>query len=292
MSAVMTDIQEGTTTRTPATSGPVTAKAKAGCGMRLRWGVAPRRRILGVVSIFVALLVWSLLATVLASPYLPHPGAVARTLLEGTAEEDFLGFTMAQHITASLQRIVYGFLLAAVLAVPLGLITGWSQTVSALVTPAMELLRPIPPLAWIPFAIFFFGSPFDAIFLVVLASFFPIVLSTHHGVREIDPVLIAGARTLGARRLQLFSLVVVPAALGSIITGARVGLGVAWMSIVAAEMVGVEGGGLGVYVWSSAEVGLFDRVFAGMVMIGALGLLLTAGMGLIERRFVGEGMAP
>lgn len=233
---------------------------------------------------------WNILAANLRSPYLPQPVAVARALAGALTEKDFLGFTIEQHTLASLQRILYGFALAIVVAVPLGLCSGWFRTVSALATPIVEGLRPIPPLAWIPFAIFFFGSPYDAIFLVVLAALFPIFLNTHDGVRKIQPVLIDAARTLGASGITLFARVILPAALGSIVTGARVGLGVAWMSIVAAEMVGVKGGGLGVYVWSMAEVGRFDAVFAGMILIGLMGMFLTGGVGLIERHYGHRGM--
>jgi ABC-type nitrate/sulfonate/bicarbonate transport system permease component len=243
------------------------------------------RRTLYLLSLATFVLVWHLVATGLRSPYLPQPVAVAQALITALVEKDFLGFTISQHTLASLQRIVQGFALAIALAVPLGLSVGWFKILAAVTTPVVEILRPIPPLAWIPFAIYFFGSPFDAIFLVVLAAFFPVFLNSYAGVQAIQPVLLDAAQTLGARRLRLFVHVVVPAAFGSILTGVRIGLGIAWMSIVAAEMVGVKGGGLGVFVWSMAEVGRFDAVFAGMVLIGLLGMLLTGVIGLVERRY-------
>lgn len=239
----------------------------------------------GLLSLALFVLAWHLLATRLHSPYLPQPGAVVQALLAVLVEKDFLGYTLGQHLAASLLRILYGFTLAVAVAVPLGLMSGWYPTLAALTEPIIEILRPIPPLAWIPFAIYFFGNPFDAIFLVVLATFFPVFLNTQAGVRAINPVWVDAARTLGARGWQLFTKVIIPAALGSIMTGMRIGLGIAWMSIVAAEMVGVQGGGLGVYVWSMAEVGRFDAVFAGMGIIGLLGFLLTGGVGYIERRY-------
>jgi NitT/TauT family transport system permease protein len=242
------------------------------------------RHGLSLLSIASFLALWHLLAIVIASPYLPTPLAVARAAIAAFFERDFLGFTIQQHIASSLVRIVWGFGLAALLAVPLGLASGWLRSVEHLTGPVVELLRPIPPLAWIPFAIYFFGDPFDAVFIVFLAAFFPILLSTLAGVKAVDPILIDAARTLGAKRLRLFLQVVLPAALGNIVTGMRIGLGVGWMCIMAAEMVGVKGGGLGVYIWSMGEIGRFDAVFAGMAIIGVVGIALTGAMGWVEKR--------
>lgn len=238
----------------------------------------------GAISVALFLVAWHLVAASLASPYIPKPYAVARALVTAFLERDFIGFTISQHIVSSLARILQGFALAALLAVPLGLASGWVRWVEEFASPVIELIRPIPPLAWIPFAIYFFGDPFDAVFIVFLAAFFPVFLSTAAGVKAVDPILIDAARTLGARRLPLFTKVVVPAALSHIVTGMRIGLGIAWMSIVAAEMVGVRGGGLGVYIWTMAEVGRFDAVFAGMALIGLIGLGLTGGIGYVQRR--------
>jgi len=242
------------------------------------------RRGLGVASVILFIVAWHLVAVALATPYIPKPYAVARALVRAFVERDFIGFTIGEHIFSSLLRIGEGFGLAVVLAVPLGLASGWVSWVEAFTSPVIELIRPIPPLAWIPFAIYFFGDPFDTVFIVLLAAFFPIFLNTVAGVKAVDPILIDAARTLGARRRQLFLKVVAPAALSHIVTGMRIGLGIAWMSIVAAEMVGVRGGGLGVYIWSMAEVGQFDSVFAGMGLIGLIGLALTGGMGYLQKR--------
>jgi ABC-type nitrate/sulfonate/bicarbonate transport system permease component len=236
------------------------------------------------VSLF--LVAWHLVAVSLATAYVPKPYAVARALVGAFLERDFLGFTIGQHILSSLARIFQGFGLAVALAVPLGLAWGWVGWVEEFASPVAELIRPIPPLAWIPFAIYFFGDPLDTVFIVFVAAVFPILLSTAAGVKAVDRILIDAARTLGARRVQLFVKVVVPAALSHIVTGMRIGLGIAWMSIVAAEMVGVRGGGLGVYIWTMAEVGRFDSVFAGMALIGLIGLGLTGGMGYVQRRLV------
>lgn len=221
---------------------------------------------------------WQLAVLIIRSPYLPGPAVVSRALVEALSGRDFLGFTMAQHVFSSLTRILYGYLLAVAIAVPLGLLAGWIRPLEAFVSPWIEMTRPIPPLAWIPFAIVFFGSPFDAIYIVFLASFFPIFLNTLAGVKSVDLLFVDAARTLGAQDLFLFTRVIVPASFGHISAGLRLGLGYAWMSIVAAEILGVKGGGLGIYLWTMHEVGRFDSVFAGMVIIGLLGLLLTRGV--------------
>lgn len=245
-----------------------------------RWA----RHGLGAISVALFIVAWHLVAVGLATPYIPKPHAVAQALVRAFLEKDFIGFTISQHIVSSLLRIVQGFGLAVVLAVPLGLASGWVRWVEGFTSPVVELVRPIPPLAWIPFAIYFFGDPLDTVFIVLVAAFFPVFLSTVAGVKAVDQTLIDAARTLGARRVQLFVKVVLPAALSHIVTGMRIGLGIAWMSIVAAEMVGVKGGGLGVYIWAMAEVGRFDSVFAGMALIGLIGLGLTGGMGYLQRR--------
>lgn len=245
-----------------------------------------KRVLMGAGSLAAFLLAWYAAATSLSSPYVPQPLAVARALARALVVKDFLGFTLGQHVVSSLSRIGVGFGLAMALAIPLGLASGWLRWIEGFSNPVVEVLRPIPPLAWIPFAIYFFGDPLDAVFVVFLAAFFPLYLSTLSGVKSVDPILVDAARTLGARRLSLFAKVVVPAALNPMVTGMRIGIGIAWMSIVAAEMVGVRGGGLGVYLWAMAEVGRFDSVFAGMGVIGLIGLVLTGGIERARRRYL------
>ena len=231
-----------------------------------------------LASTLLFFVLWQLTVWILRSPYLPGPAEVVRALVEALTKRDFIGFTIGEHILSSLSRILYGYVLAASVAVPLGLAAGWARPLETFLAPWVEMARPIPPLAWIPFAIVFFGSPLDAVFIVFLASFFPIFLNTLTGVKSVEPLLLDAARTLGARRMFLFTRVIVPGAFGHISAGLRLGLGYAWMSIVAAEILGVKGGGLGIFLWTMHEVGRFDSVFAGMVIIGVLGLLLTRGV--------------
>ncbi|HET7009431.1 MAG TPA: ABC transporter permease [Anaerolineales bacterium] len=270
-------------------------KATWGIPLRSEGEAAPARRtgirrlvprILGLpsdvvivlASTLVFFLLWQLTARILDNPYLPGPAQVGSALVEALTRPDFIGFTMGEHILSSLSRIVYGYVLAAAVAIPLGLLAGWVRPLETFLAPWVEMTRPIPPLAWIPFAIVFFGTPLDAVFIVFLASFFPVFLNTLSGVKSVEPLLLDAARTLGARKTFLFTRVILPGAFGHISTGLRLGLGYAWMSIVAAEILGVKGGGLGIYLWTMHEVGRFDSVFAGMVIVGVLGLLLTRGI--------------
>ncbi len=239
---------------------------------------------INIVSIASWIIAWEVLAIAIKSAYLPTPHSVLIALLHSFFEKDFLGFYLTQHIYASITRVLYGFLLASVLAIPLGLLSGWFRIVENFSSPIVEIIRPIPPLAWIPFAIYFFGEPFDAVFIVFLGVVFPILLSTVSGVKSVDPILIDAAKTLGARSLTLFTKVVIPASVRSITTGIRIGLGVGWMSIVAAEMVGVRGGGLGFYIWAMSEVGRFDLVFSGMIIIGLIGYAMMKILTYAEAR--------
>ncbi len=245
-----------------------------------------RRLVLRLVSAVAFVVLWDVAARLAHSAYLPQPYLVLRAFVRSLIERDFLGFYVYQHAVASLRRVLYGSLLAASVAVPLGLLAGWFVVVEDVTAPVIELLRPIPPLAWIPFAIYYFHEPFDTVFIVFLAVVFPILLNTMAGVKRIDPILIDAARTLGARNRDLFVKVVIPASLRHIMVGVRIGLGVGWMSIVAAEMVGVKGGGLGYYIWSMSEVGSFDFVFSGMIIIGLVGLAMVTGLAYLDRRLL------
>ncbi len=176
------------------------------------WRILRSRGAIVVTSTLMFFLLWQLAVWILQSPYLPGPAQVARALAETLTKRDFIGFTIGEHIRSSLTRILLGYALAAAVAVPLGLLAGWVEPLETFLAPWVEMARPIPPLAWIPFAIVFFGSPLDAVFIVFLASFFPIFLNTVTGVKSVEPLLLDAARTLGARRSFLFTRVIVPGA--------------------------------------------------------------------------------
>ncbi|WP_354318846.1 ABC transporter permease [Pseudacidovorax sp. 1753] len=174
-------------------------------------------------------------------------------------------------VAASAGRVSAGFALAAALGIGLGMAIGWSRTIEKLIEPLLQVLRPVPPVSWIPLAIIWFGiANKPAIFLVFLGSFFPVLLSTIHGVKTCDRNLLrAGAMAGGTPRL-LLRHIVFPAALPSIFSGLRIAIGSAWMLTVTAEMVAVKSG-VGYVLWDSYYFLRYDIVIAAMASIGLLG---------------------
>jgi NitT/TauT family transport system permease protein len=242
-----------------------------------------------IAGFFFFILAWWLLALWVDKPYLPTPPEVITALIESFYKTTLRDpKTMAYHIAASLSRVAWGFLFAMALAVPLGYLAGFYRDVDDFASPAIELLRPIPPIAWLPFAIIFFATagdfPAAAVFIIFLGIFFPVLTNTIDGVKGIDNLLYDAALTLGARRRDLFIKIMMPASLPSMMTGLRIGLGVGWMTIVAAEMTPVYSEGLGWYIWDRADIFHYDEMFAGMLMIGLIGLAMTWSLLLIERR--------
>ncbi len=217
--------------------------------------------------------------------------AVSETIIVPTPWRVVLGIvdlarqgTLLDHIAASLFRVGSGYLMAAALAIPLGIFMGWFPGLFAALNPLTQILRPISPIAWIPLAIIWFGvGNMAPIFLIFLSSFFPIVLETTAGVHTIERQYIRAAQNFGVGGAALFRQVVVPAALPHIIVGMRISLGVAWLVVVAAEMIALKSG-LGYLIIDSRNAGnRYDLVVAGMVIIGVIGLLLDNAMRRLER---------
>jgi NitT/TauT family transport system permease protein len=240
--------------------------------------------VIGIVAIIIFIIIWDIFAQIQDKPYLPRPYYVFSALFDSFFDEDFTGYFMGEHIIASLIRIMYGFIVAFIFAVPIGLMMGWSKYVASAANPLVELIRPIPPIAWIPFAIVFYNEPWDTTFIVFLGVFFPVLINTVFGVKGIDPVVIDAARTLGVTRKNMLQKVIFPAIIPTIMTGIRIGLGIGWMCLVAAEMVGVVGGGVGFYILAMAQVGRYEEMFAGMIVIGFLGFVTVYVVSKIERR--------
>mgnify|MGYP001179607857 CR=1 FL=1 len=191
--------------------------------------------------------------------------------------------TLFEHIGASLFRVGVGFGLAVLVAVPLGLWMGWVKGAYVTLNPLFQMLRPISPIAWIPIAILWFGvGNVSPIFLIFLASVFPMVVQTTVGVHTIDKRYLRAAANFGVSRATLFRQVVIPAVLPQVIVGMRIGLGVAWLVVVAAEMIALRSG-LGYLIMDSRNAGnRYDLVIAGMIIIGLIGLLLDGLMRLLE----------
>lgn len=198
------------------------------------------------------------------------------------------GRILPLHAWHSLIRVLTGTGLAVACGVPLGLVLGASGTARTMVMPLVDFLRPIPPLAWIPLAILWFGLGLaSAAFLIFLGAFFPVVLSTCSGVRAVDPLYVDAVRVLGGGKTAVWSKVLLPGALPSVLTGVRVGLGIGWMTLVAAEFTGVRGGyGLGYMIMSARDLQRTDMVMAGMAAIGLIGLGMECGMKRLAARLL------
>ncbi|MDB4927565.1 MAG: binding-protein-dependent transport system inner rane component [Myxococcaceae bacterium] len=209
----------------------------------------------------------------------PSPEKVAR----GVRELARRG-VLFPYIGASLFRVGSGFLLATLLGVPLGSVMGRYRGAATALNPLVQVLRPISPLAWIPLAIVFFGvTNLSTIFLIFLASFFPIVVSTMNAVRAIPVIYLRAAQNFGFSGLALWARVILPAILPQLLTGLRLALGVAWLVVVAAEMIAVDSG-LGYLILDARNAGKrYDLVVAGMLLIGVIGLALDVAMRRVER---------
>jgi len=179
---------------------------------------------------------------------------------------------------ATIYRVVAGFCIGAGLALPLGLFMGSSNWVYKLCNPLVQILRPIPPIAYIPLAILWFGlgNP-PAFFLISLGVFFPVLMNTITGVRQVDSIYLRAAQNLGANRLTMFTHVILPAATPHILTGLRVGVGVGFICVIVAEMIAVNSG-LGFRILEAREFFWSDKIIAGMLTIGILGLAIDTGM--------------
>ena len=230
-----------------------------------------------VAMMFV--LFWHLTVSLSGSTIFPKPINVLRGMVE-LAQRGVL----IKYIVASLFRVSAGFLAALIVGVPAGLLLGWFTLASKAFNPAIQVLRPISPIAWIPVAILWFGvSDLAPIFLIFLASLFPITTATMAAVQNIHFVHLRAAQNFRLRGLKLFTKIVFPAALPQIITGVRIALGIAWLVVVAAEMIAVNSG-LGYLIIDSRNAGMrYDLVVAGMILIGAIGLGLDVLVRRLER---------
>jgi NitT/TauT family transport system permease protein len=177
------------------------------------------------------------------------------------------------HLVSSIGRVFAGFGSATMLAIGIGMAVGRSRLASNVLMPSLELLRPIPAVAWIPLAVLMFPNPEESmVYITFVGAFYPILLNTIQGVASIDPKLTFASLTLGAPRLRVFSEVIVPGAMPSIVTGLSIGMGNAWFSLVTAEMVAGQFG-IGYYTWESYTLQKYPDIVLGMITIGILGML-------------------
>jgi NitT/TauT family transport system permease protein len=238
---------------------------------------------LGVLSIGLFILAWHLLTTNRVDIYVRFLNVPTPADVLTSAENVSSNPMFATHLYMSCRRILYGFLLASALAIPLGLLMGRFKILQELVFPICEVLRPIPAIAWVPMAIMLWPTNEQSIvFITFLGSFFPILLNTLHGMATVDPVLVRAAKCLGAKELALFREVYLPATLPQIFTGLTVGMGVAWVSLIAAEMISGQFG-IGYFTWEAYSLVQYSDIALGMISIGVLGLASSSAIRLIGR---------
>lgn len=239
--------------------------------------------LLWMVSIGILLGVWYVgtrykLEFYIRFTNVPTPGEVLQKVVEVNQSGKFL-----LNIGISVRRILIGFSVAVVLGSLLGLLIGRYRLMRDLLFPIFEVLRPIPAIAWVPMAIMLWPTnEVSIVFITFLGSFFPILINTIHGVHSIDPVLIRAARSLGASEFRLFTNVILPGAMPQIFTGFSVGMGVAWVSLIAAEMISGQFG-VGYFTWEAYSLVSYAEIGLGMITIGVLGLACSGAIQVIGR---------
>ncbi|ALK98883.1 sulfonate ABC transporter permease [Massilia sp. WF1] len=259
----------------------------------------------GLVVPIVAIAIWQLAASMgwVNANILPSPLAVWRkwvayllplqeyaTWHENNPGGGKLGWMFSGELIVdslgSLYRVVVGFAVGAVLALPLGLAMGASRVVYAWMNPLVQLLRPIPPIAYIPLSILWFGlgNP-PAIFLIAIGAFFPVLMNTIAGVRQVDAIYLRAARNLGAGGATMFLRVILPAAVPYILTGMRIGVGTAFIVVIVSEMIAVNNG-LGFRITEAREYFWSDKIIAGMITIGLLGLAIDWAMNRLNNHLL------
>ncbi|HQS85161.1 MAG: ABC transporter permease [Polaromonas sp. 39-63-25] len=241
-----------------------------------------------VVPVLLLLLWWAWVKWS-GTMLIPLPQAVAVMMWDftfGGVYDDAFSATLLKHLSASTGRVFFGFGLAALAGIPLGLMLGRSQLLRMMLDPMLSLLRPIPVTAWLPLAMIFFGlGANSAIFLVFLGAFYPIMLNTVFGVRSVDPRLFEAAAMLGCTGTAQFRSVTLRGALPSIFNGLRLGLSFAWILIVVGEMTGVQLG-LGAVIMDARTLSRTDLVITGMIFIGIAGFLCDRVIVLINNRLM------
>lgn len=262
--------------------------------IRLRWPL-PRRLGVSLLTLCALLALWWLVARLgLISPlFLPPPAQVLQQFATLAGPQGFMDATLWQHLAASLQRILIALAAATLCGVTVGLAMGLSPTLRGMLDPLIELYRPVPPLAYLPLMVIWFGiGETSKVLLIYLAIFAPVAMATLAGVQGARQVRLRAARALGANRWQVLWYVIVPGALPDILTGLRIGLGVGWSTLVAAELIAATRG-VGFMVQSAGEFLATDVVLAGILVIALIAFILELGLRALQRRLTpwhGEGL--
>jgi NitT/TauT family transport system permease protein len=231
-----------------------------------------RRLILEITSVASAIIIWEIIASIINKKYiLPRFSEVGAAFLELVIEGE-----LYRDIITSLNYFAIGMGVAIAVGIPLGIMMGWFKTFDKAVDPIIEVIRPIPPLAWIPFAILWFGlTKYAAGFVIFVGAVFPILVNTYTGFRNTPRVLVESGKVLGCtKNMDLIFRIALPAALPSIATGIRVGMGVGWMCVVAAELFGVSTYGIGWKIWHWNDLHHMDLVLTYMLVLGMIALVI------------------
>lgn len=261
-------------------------KLQSPAGLMLGWRLSEGNyiRLLNALVLIGTGLLWHVIAYFYASPFIPGPIEVWNAGVTLVSQGDINGNSLWLHIYESLTRVLGGFALAILTGVPLGIILGLFPTLNKAFRVILEPLRFIPPLAWIPMALVILTGFSRYAFIIWLGAVFPILIATMNGIPRIDPVNIDVARVHGASWWWTLRKVVIPSILPDILGGMRVGLGVAWMCIVAAEMIGGGMTGLGKLLLIYAEMLRMPEIVVGMIVIGITGFIMNELLLQIERR--------
>ena len=231
-----------------------------------------RKQILEITSVASAIIIWEIIARAINKKYiLPSFSDVGAAFLKLVS-----GGELYRDIITSLNFFVIGMVVAIAVGIPLGIMMGWFKTIDKAIDPIIEMIRPIPPLAWIPFAILWFGlTKYAAGFVIFVGAVFPILVNTYTGFRNTPRVLVESGMVLGCvKNRDLIFRIALPAALPSIATGVRVGMGVGWMCVVAAEMFGVSTYGIGWKIWHWNDLHHMDLVLTYMLVLGLIALVI------------------
>jgi len=261
----------------PALRGATPATQVSKTSMRAR------AVLCNAASLVVALAIWELFAERAKSPYFPAPLDIYTAFSQLLQRGDILGNSLWTHVGASVYRLMVGFGLGVVLGVPLGLLMGLYKNLYVNTRAVIEPFRFIPPIAWIPLAIIFFTGITRYAFLIFLGAFFPVFTATMVGVGRVEPIHRKVFQVYGAGKLYILWRVVIPTVLPDVLGGMRVGLGTAWMTIVAAELTGGEPIGLGRMMVNYSELLRIPEVVVAMIMIGTLGFIFNEMLLLTEK---------
>lgn len=248
-----------------------------------------RTAVLIVISLSIFIFIWAAVSIITRATAIPTPmetiGALIYLIQNG---DTMTGKSLGSYIATSLSTFVKGFMLAFAVAVPIGLALGYKKILRDLCTPVIEVLRPIAPIAWAPIFILTpsLGYTYGPMLVVFVGIFFPLLTNVIFGVQKIEPNLIDAAKTLGASPVQVFYKVMVPSAVPYVMNGIRVGLGVGWMCIVAAELYSTPLGGIGFFLNEQATIGYWPGVYAALIIIAILGLLTTGVADYLHKTIV------